>query len=103
MTKCVCGRPMYGCSVTAFRKRKNEKYYQFYYRCNSGNKLLGQVGCVNKHIMALNLEFTVWDFVEKLIRNPKTTLALYEKDQEAKQALLSNVQERIAAIDDLLE
>jgi site-specific DNA recombinase len=103
MTKCVCGCPMYGCSVSAFRKRKNERYYQYFYRCNSYNKLLARAGCANKHVSALNLEYTVWDFVEKLIRNPKTTLALYQKDQEAKQALLLNVQERVAAIDDLLE
>jgi len=77
-------------------------HYNYFYKCSAYSKVLGRSKCGNKAIPALELEACVWRFVERLIRDPKTTLALYQKDTSAKEALLSNVQERLAAIDDLL-
>jgi site-specific DNA recombinase len=102
MLSCSCGKLMCGGSILARRKLLPGVRYNFFYRCSARNRILDRPACGNRAFSAIDIEHTVWEFVERLIRDPKTTLALYQKDQEAKDALLSHVQERIAAIDELL-
>lgn len=103
MVYCSCGFAMSGTSVGKERKHMEGLRYNYFYKCSAYSKVLGRAKCGNKAVPALELEACVWGFVERLIRDPKTTLALYQKDQSAKDALLSNVQERLAAIDSLID
>lgn len=104
MVKCSCGFAMSGATTNGNNRNGTPRARPTYlYRCGAYNKSQGRGKCGNRSLNALDLEATVWDFVERLIKDPATTLALYQKDQEAKDALLTHVQERIAAIDELLD
>lgn len=49
------------------------------------------------------LEYTVWDFVERLVDEPEATIALYQEEQAKLETVLEDTQARIATIDELLE
>ena len=103
MISCACGHAMCGCTIGSGPSAKPNRQPSYLYKCSAYNKVLRRAKCGNRSINAIVIENTVWNFVERLIKNPKTTLALYQKDTGAKEALNSNVQERIAAIDELTE
>src|SRR5262249_5561322 len=103
MIKCACGFAMCGSTVLGKNRSGTPRKPGYYYRCSAYNRNLQRAKCGNQALPAFDIEDTVWDFVERLIKDPQTTLALYQKDQSAKEALMSNVQERVAAIDELIE
>src|SRR2546421_4000636 len=48
------------------------------------------------------LEFTIWDFIERLATDPQTTMALYLGEQDRIQDIMSEAQARVDAIDELV-
>jgi Recombinase zinc beta ribbon domain len=87
MVYCSCGFAMSGSSVGKERKQMEGLHYNYFYKCSAYSKVLGRTKCGNKAVPALELEATVWHFVERLIRDPKTTLALYQKRRPRNRSL----------------
>jgi site-specific DNA recombinase len=97
LTFCTCGKGMTGsCS----KKNGDNRYY--YYSCNSEAKRVFFGGICYNRVVADDLEITVWDFVERLVTNPETTMALYREEQQAHEAMLAEKRQRLLAIEELL-
>jgi hypothetical protein len=93
------------CSMPWAARTSSCRYfcYNYFYRCNSYDKLVGRPRCGNKYVAAQSLEFTVWDFTERLITDPQTALALYQEEKENQNNLIAEMEQRLAAIDELLD
>lgn len=99
MGKCSkCGYSMVGSVSTKDHSKK--QYY--YYRCSAETKKLFMKRNCNNGVNTEVLENTVWDFIQKLANDPRTTVALYQQEHSETEALFAESKTRIAAINDLL-
>jgi Recombinase/Recombinase zinc beta ribbon domain len=96
LTLCTCGHMMAGTC-----EKPRNRYY-FYYRCNTYTTTVVQPRCRNRKVKADALEYTVWDFIDRLVTDTQTTIAIYEQEHQATASMLTETRQRLEAIDELV-
>lgn len=101
MITCACGLIIGPRSQTS---TSGKRYH--HYACSSYKLGVLRKRCKFTPVSRVSadaLEYTVWDFVERLVNEPEATIALYQEEQAKLETVLEDTQARIATIDELLE
>lgn len=101
---CSCGYTFSGQKAAQKKKATGEIVrYNYYYRCSSmAATREKKTACTMHFLPAEKVEGVVWDFVSRILADPKTAIARYKQQQTDTQKVIDNAIAHIESIDEVI-